>query len=429
MDHGYFRDRLSAYIDQELTPEETRALAEHLEECAECREELAKLKEIERLVEEHSGLDGDDYFERAAQKIEQRLGATATTVTDISGASAPRFKGLWWKVTSVAASAAVLVFIGLHRDDIFTTNDLTLPAQAPSEKQLQMAPVVPPVGSDTAALFRDMDEEEAISTAAAEREMDATDQVPEPANEQVMDEATSPGGDIGFLKTVTEEKTADKKDETQSISIPKPVSIDRFPEGADVRSESESAEWTPPPAPPSRPPGRISRGSATSTVQEDTRPVTRINDNYARPMLDQAVDQSLDQTIEVKGVPEDVIEAFAEDGDFVPDRGLTYWVQRRDSLTNLAVSDSPAEEVNRAFRAGGTNSLTQTAPSAEPPARAKKADKVEADLLEAWFWIGRLSEDNSETSSARAELERVAADSTSVNRDLAAEYLRRLSNK
>ena len=75
MNHGYYQDRLSAYFDQALTPEEMRAIKEHLESCAECREQLDNLAKLDQLIEEKSGLGESDYWEKAAQKIENEIAA------------------------------------------------------------------------------------------------------------------------------------------------------------------------------------------------------------------------------------------------------------------------------------------------------------------------------------------------------------------
>ncbi len=404
MDHGYFRDRLSAYLDQELTPEETKAIADHLEECADCREQLAKLGELERLVQEHSGLDGDDYFEKAAQKIEQRLGATHTAVTDIFAGSAGRFKGLWWKVTSVAASAAILVFIGLHQDDIFGPGDLALPTDTPGEeRQQQMAPA-----ADTAALTDDMDEGKAAISTAAEGLQ--------------MDESTSPSGDVGYL----EEVTAKKEEEAPGIPEPvqAPVRAPVLPSETDLRQEPESSK--PPPLPPPAPPGRTLRESATSALRDQMVSGAETDDNYRRPVVDQSVGPDMNKSFKVDAESDEEIVMEIAEQDYAPGRGLPYWSQRRDSLTELAASSARRRKSMAAFRAEEVNSLV---PTAKSKVSGQSVDKVEADLLEAWFWIGKLSADSSETAAARAELEQRAGDSTSVNRDLAADYLRRLGNK
>src|SRR3989304_8185410 len=117
MNHSYFSDRISAFKDGALPPYEQAAIAEHLKQCNQCRAALAKLEKLDRLVDERSGLDGRDYWEDLAQRTEHRIGLEETRVTDIRPAG--RGWGLGWKWISVAASVAILTFIGLHQSDIF----------------------------------------------------------------------------------------------------------------------------------------------------------------------------------------------------------------------------------------------------------------------------------------------------------------------
>ena len=49
-DRGALRERLSAYLDGELAPADAAALERHLAECAECRDELAALREVRTLL-------------------------------------------------------------------------------------------------------------------------------------------------------------------------------------------------------------------------------------------------------------------------------------------------------------------------------------------------------------------------------------------
>ena len=66
MDHKYFQDLLSAYLDKELTPELSALMDEHLKVCSECRDQLGRLENLQKLVARHSQLDGEDYWEHSA---------------------------------------------------------------------------------------------------------------------------------------------------------------------------------------------------------------------------------------------------------------------------------------------------------------------------------------------------------------------------
>ena len=117
MDHGYFKDRISAYYDNNLKPEERVVIEEHLKECEECRKLLAELAKLDRLVEEHSQLGGDEYWEESARKIEKSLGFEEKTA--ITKVASSNWFGLTWKLAAVAASVVFLTVVGIHRDDIW----------------------------------------------------------------------------------------------------------------------------------------------------------------------------------------------------------------------------------------------------------------------------------------------------------------------
>ncbi|MCK4372346.1 MAG: zf-HC2 domain-containing protein, partial [candidate division Zixibacteria bacterium] len=142
MDHGYFQDRLSAYHDRSLTPEEMRMVEEHVAACAECRKQLEMLAKLDRLIDEKADLAESDYWETAAQKTEQRLGFKKESKITIIRRS---WTGLGWKLAAAAASVAALTFIALHEGDILDSTD----------KRMQESPTVSaPVMPDMAVTHR-----------------------------------------------------------------------------------------------------------------------------------------------------------------------------------------------------------------------------------------------------------------------------------
>ncbi|MCK4573511.1 MAG: zf-HC2 domain-containing protein [candidate division Zixibacteria bacterium] len=116
MDHGYFKDRISAFHDGALKNEEEFAIAQHLKECQECQQLLSDLRRLDRLVEQQSDLKDDAYWEQAARRIDRAI-ATPTS-TKVTPVAERQWQGLWWKFASVAASVAVLAFIALYEGDI-----------------------------------------------------------------------------------------------------------------------------------------------------------------------------------------------------------------------------------------------------------------------------------------------------------------------
>jgi hypothetical protein len=127
MDHSYYRERMSAYFDNELPLQEREVVEQHLAQCSECQNILAELKQLHRAVEKHAQLDGEKYWEKSAQRIEQRLGfARQAPVTDITPS---RWKSLVPKLAAVAASIAALAFIALYEKEISRDIEVTAPDQ------------------------------------------------------------------------------------------------------------------------------------------------------------------------------------------------------------------------------------------------------------------------------------------------------------
>ncbi len=50
MTHGRLERQLSAYLDEELTPEESTEVRAHLDRCTACQEELARLRRVKQLL-------------------------------------------------------------------------------------------------------------------------------------------------------------------------------------------------------------------------------------------------------------------------------------------------------------------------------------------------------------------------------------------
>ena len=116
MHHSYFKDKISAFYDNELNEEERHLIAEHLKECNECQRLLEQLKQFNLLVEKHTVLSDSDYWEKSAQKIEQAIdNKYQTEIVDIKKS---HWKGIHWKLIGVAASIAIVTFISLYQKHI-----------------------------------------------------------------------------------------------------------------------------------------------------------------------------------------------------------------------------------------------------------------------------------------------------------------------
>lgn len=77
MSHEEFEELVSAYVDSQVTPEEEKAILEHMEMCARCRQ----LYEQEKVIKEklhyfretiHVPLDLDKKLIRSLEKAEEK---------------------------------------------------------------------------------------------------------------------------------------------------------------------------------------------------------------------------------------------------------------------------------------------------------------------------------------------------------------------
>ena len=205
MEHSYFKDRISAFIDGELPPYEEKVVKEHLADCEECRQIRAELEKIDSLVEKHSGLNEDEYWEKSAQKIESKLSLSDSLNEDAESKKESKYKGLGWKLVTVAASVAVLTFIGLHEKDIFKDIDDLPKMQAPS--------ISPPPQTESREPD-DMVLEEALTFDEVEQE--------EPSISKA-----APSGKMEEIEKRDKKSSAERKGlEKPKIGIPSPVADD-----------------------------------------------------------------------------------------------------------------------------------------------------------------------------------------------------------
>jgi len=336
MDHSYFRDRVSAYLDHGLPPLEQKAVGEHLGECEECRKLMAELQRVDRLVETYSQLDGDQYWEKSAQKIEKRLGIAETEVTDVSE---KRGWGLGWKWATAAASVAVLVIVGLHQSDILRQK-VIVPEAPPTEPTLQQ---LEPMG-DTAQSETDSERQAGTSSPAGLIEEEVR------LHEVTVD--STPAGSIGIsvparIMTAKKQEKKGKKD-TLSYS----------------RQQQSTAKL-----------------DATEEGFAGGEPVSR--------------------------------------GDAGQDLGE--WRHRKDSLMRLLKTSAKA----RSFEVT-SDSDYQLSQSEGSKRRKVTFEEIETRLLKACYRVALLSKDSTEVKRATEIVERIADDSSSANRRLAAEYLDKL---
>ncbi|MDH4155766.1 MAG: zf-HC2 domain-containing protein [candidate division Zixibacteria bacterium] len=386
MHHGYFKDRISAYHDGDLRPEEMELIVRHLEGCDECRKLLAEFEKFDSLVEKHSGLAGDEYFEKSAQKIERLIaGEHKPEIIDIKR---PSWFGLGWKVAAAVASFAVIGFIGLHQSDIMEQVQKT--AVAPAEK-------VPAAwNADTArtesVVIRPVGEAEEFPPGAepgassADKSIGRPSSVPtreiakaaktEPAKMTADEEAAS---DVGILQPVdvapeTTKAAEEEKEERHKL---------KSAESAEPTARGDKKDKLPPVTPPDSPSTAVVRGESIAQVQR----LMVESDNFG---------------------------AGRSDSASTPSRTLEEWRRTKDScqgeLDQLAAVGKGARGIR----------LTEGAKDIK--------QQLEKALLDANYNIGLLTDDRSEFEKAVDYIRNYTTNEGAPHRELAQQYLKTLTS-
>jgi anti-sigma factor RsiW len=108
MDHKGARGELQAYLDGTLPPEFARAVRAHMDECADCRAELALLREVDQAL-------------RAWPLLPEPEGLAARVMAEVRAATPPPpwvapwpwLRAHWSEVLLGAALAATIVVLAL----------------------------------------------------------------------------------------------------------------------------------------------------------------------------------------------------------------------------------------------------------------------------------------------------------------------------
>ena len=180
------REAMDGYLDGSLTPLEMEAVEAHVEQCEECRDELARRRELFiQLAQLDKGVKAPDgLLENAMARIHRQR--------------SPRRKAGWWIAGSLAA--ALCVTAGLTGLMSGGAGAKSAAPQAPMAYEHASG-----VAMDTAA---DMKTEDAYDIAAAAEEMEDW-AVEAPA------EAPEPMPDTGAVETMTQKSAADEQDTVQ----------------------------------------------------------------------------------------------------------------------------------------------------------------------------------------------------------------------
>ncbi|MBI5266729.1 MAG: zf-HC2 domain-containing protein [candidate division Zixibacteria bacterium] len=395
MDHTYYKDRISAYLDGALPPYEQKAIGEHLAQCAECREILDRLRALNSLVEQKSGLGENDYWERQAQKIEQRLGIAETQVTRIQPTRT--WQGVIWKLAAAAASIMIVGVIGFYSWE--SIRDKT------ERPPIEMAPAIPPTSI-------------------------ATPQKVEPAPENVKDERES---DRAPVKESAPSESEAVTPDTQNYKRPAPTEktlMSEFPETVSqptIEKSSVSAKTKPLPV---QSVDNLLRSDAESKTDADRGALIRggragessyqVESAASSPAI-APVPQAVRHEGEIQLLSVRPPEAVAS--NVAPADSLAYWLAQEKALIGSGVdagkSISLMQELADKSRSAVTSSLAERKDTSDVPSR----------LLVAYYHIARLSADSSDVSRARAYLIRYSKDTSSSYQTAAKAYLDSLARK
>jgi len=403
MDHSYFKDRISAFKDGGLPPYEQAALEEHLKECEHCRLTLAKLERLDQLVEDDSQLDGKEYWERLAKKIERGIGIGDAKVTDIRPAK--RTRGLGWKWVTAAASVAVLTFIGLHQIDIFREEAADFPV-----------PAAPKVTNDVG---KTVSEEEVPVSSEGE--------VVEPLEPSPVSELAAPELEQSSPGKDDKEEAPLSADVSRSPAPPTKREAVTSPGEQDAKVGLQQEPEHPEPEIAIQDKGKLLKDK--EVIAREKSPYTTSAENLGELKSFQT-DKNYKKRLERATAQS--IEVGIESADFQIDKApitigsehlsrteLVDWRRRKDSLSRLLLSSGKT----RLLTGASVESESGETPVSDT---SQSLEQLESQLLQACYHVASLSSDSAEVKRATEIIQGVAADSTSSLRGTASEYLRQL---
>jgi hypothetical protein len=389
MDHSFYQERLSAYLDRELPAEEMEAVAQHLAGCADCLGRLEQLKSLDRFTSQHSALDDSDYWEQSAQKIEARIAFETGKVTDIKPARGSLYAGLWWKLPAIAASIVIVGYIGLHESEIVHDGMLIPPTE-------QAAPDVRPTDDKSLRI-------------------EATSEADQPIDREIQAESKVESGEAAGAESRESRQDVGPAIALPSAAEPKSIVKPRPEPTPDDGQIVLPSHVTPPPELP--------------MADEPT-------DRYKSPTpqassLGQAVKVSKDESDKIKGVDETAPGFTNESSNLaekvVDSEKLKSWRDRRDSLITLrnVLESGTSPSAAKSSKFGAVTKLRSDASTTEAPPDSTRAalERLDVDLVEAWYRVCLLSDDPLEINRGTEYLKDVAFDQQTRSGERARRYL------
>lgn len=103
-----YEDKLSAYTDGRLSPDEMAKVAAHLEGCPACASLLEKMRRVEALAQGTLPEFDESLMDRLANRIAERLDEPAGETRP----AGPRMIPIWYRYVAVAASVVLVFLVG-----------------------------------------------------------------------------------------------------------------------------------------------------------------------------------------------------------------------------------------------------------------------------------------------------------------------------
>jgi hypothetical protein len=161
----HWTDRLSEYVDHELSPAERSECEAHLSECAACRLTVDELREVARLARaEADGAPARDLWPGVLQRIQAHAGPGGVASHGSSRPAAVARRQISFTLTELALAASLLIAVSSGVAYLAANRALS-PQPAPAEVPIVAIaePTMPPSADVTPANFADAQFDRAVA--------------------------------------------------------------------------------------------------------------------------------------------------------------------------------------------------------------------------------------------------------------------------
>lgn len=383
MDHSYFQDRISAFLDNSLPPYEQEAVSRHVDECEACQSLANQLAKVDQLVEKYSGLNEDDYWESSARKIEEKILSSTKETQGVSrGGIVTRLfgqPGVAWKATALAASMALITFIALHEQDISQNVELF----DDSRRLEKLAPVIDSTSNvsvlESPTIERRKIDYREVDRVGEDRQTDAESSIRKSAPVRTRELSQKKKATIGDVARPSEARVSRQVDNLapdESVdnivgTISKDTDLPSLDPAKDEKVQIETKVVSP----------ALKRERILKSIDVPSRPTETLRSLSAaeRARLKSKVRVIIPTNAEDEIAPE--LSLSDPQPDSVSQQPLAYWRERKSEL------EKPAPQ--KSFAKSGLKSL-----AVEDNEHVRH--RLDSTLLVCHFNIARLTSDSAE---------------------------------